>query len=382
LLTITQSRYAQGEAQKTPGSALVSEIGSLSLEFTKLSQLTGDMRYYDAVQRISDAFENSQHKTQLPGMWPIIVDPSGPSFDKDGSFTLGGMSDSLYEYLPKQYLMLGGQLEQSERLYEGFIEVAKQHLFWRALNPQNLPILISGDAYVSGRLEEAVISPDHKGQHLTCFAGGMVGLASRIFNRPSDLEIAIQLTNGCVWAYNSTTSGIGPEVFHFIACGHVFDDPKSSNCQWSEERWLAGVQENWKSPAGGENKMPVEEIQRIIETERLPIGMVKVPDRRYILRPEAIESIFMMYRLTGDPEWMETAWNMFQRIEKFTRTEIAASALDDITVETPHQTDSMESFWLAETLKYFYLIFSDWDVIDLDKWVLNTEAHPLRRPDV
>ena len=46
--------------------------------------------------------------------------------------------------------------------------------------------------------------------------------------------------------------------------------------------------------------------------------------------------------------------------------------------------DKMESFWLAETLKYLYLLFSDDAVISLDKWVLNTEAHPLpivpRRP--
>jgi mannosyl-oligosaccharide alpha-1,2-mannosidase len=42
--------------------------------------------------------------------------------------------------------------------------------------------------------------------------------------------------------------------------------------------------------------------------------------------------------------------------------------------------DSMESFWLAETLKYFYLVFEEWDVVSLDEFVLNTEAHPLRRP--
>lgn len=46
----------------------------------------------------------------------------------------------------------------------------------------------------------------------------------------------------------------------------------------------------------------------------------------------------------------------------------------------PRKTDSMESFWLAETLKYFYLVFADFDLISLDDWVLNTEAHPLKRP--
>lgn len=43
------------------------------------------------------------------------------------------------------------------------------------------------------------------------------------------------------------------------------------------------------------------------------------------------------------------------------------------------QMDSMESFWCAETLKYFYLIFSEPSLVDLDEWVFNTEAHPFKR---
>ena len=76
---------------------LVAEVGSLGLEFTKLSQLTGDMKYYDAVQRIADEFEKGQSTTMLPGMWPVVLDGTGPFFNGDNVFTLGGMSDSLYE---------------------------------------------------------------------------------------------------------------------------------------------------------------------------------------------------------------------------------------------------------------------------------------------
>lgn len=71
---------------------------------------------------------------------------------------------------------------------------------------------------------------------------------------------------------------------------------------------------------------------------------------------------------------------MFNSIIKPTKTTIAHAALVDCTVDNPPKADSMESFWLAETLKYFYLIFSEPDVISLDEYVLNTEAHPLRRP--
>jgi len=97
-------------------------------------------------------------------------------------------------------------------------------------------------------------------------------------------------------------------------------------------------------------------------------------------RPEAIESVFILYRITGDASLLEAAWDMWEAIVKNTITDIAHAALDDCTVEEPVKSDRMESFFMAETLKYFYLIFSDSDAISLDEYVLNTEAHPLKRP--
>ena len=127
-----------------------------------------------------------------------------------------------------------------------------------------------------------------------------------------------------------------------------------------------------------------QHIQNIVSEQRIPPGFTHIDDKRYILRPEAIESVFLMYRITGDKKWQEAAWRMFQAVEKVSRTDVAACAIWDITVEPedlgPQKMDSMESFWLAETLKYFYLCFEDFDVVSLDQFVLNTEAHPLRRP--
>ncbi|KAH7178504.1 glycosyl hydrolase family 47-domain-containing protein [Fusarium sp. MPI-SDFR-AT-0072] len=379
-------KSAYGQAQSPSREALVSELGSLSLELTKLSQLTGNPRFYDAVKRIGDQFESTQLNTRLPGMWPVVVDAYTPAFHAGSDFTLGGMSDSLYEYLPKWYLLLGGQLEQPRRLYENFIPVAIKHLFKRALTPSDKPVLISGDYQVTDLPgEQPKYTYVARGQHLTCFAGGMVAMGSKIFNRPADLEIASQLTDGCIWAYQATQTGLGPEIFNFISCGGV-DAKDSSDCTWNEDRWLKAIEEqhapDFRAPPlrGSDWKKPT--VHDVIKKHNLPKGMIDVSDGRYILRPEAIESIFIMYRVTGDAQWMEKAWAMFETIEKVTRTEIAASAIDDVTKAEPTKMDSMESFWLAETLKYFYLIFSEFDVISLDEWVLNTEAHPLSRPDV
>lgn len=52
--------------------------------------------------------------------------------------------------------------------------------------------------------------------------------------------------------------------------------------------------------------------------------------------------------------------------------------VQDMTVMPPGHDNVMQSFWLAETLKYLFLLFSPDDVLPLDKWLFNTEAHPVR----
>lgn len=383
LLTMLFS-YMTGHKQEHYKHVLVSELGSLSLEFTKLSQLTGDDRYYDAVQRIADFLEDQQDDTKLPGLWPITVDmtnPAKPDFTNDGGFTLGGMADSLYEYFPKQYLILGGALEQPRKMYEKFIGVAKEKLFRRVSNLENRPILISGDVQIKEQTREEKYTA--KGQHLTCFVGGMVGIASKIFNRPDELEIAQQLTEGCVWAYNSCASGIMPEIFSFAACGGIDDSQTGPKCAYAEDKWHNAVRDYYSYSGDAMYKTNSKDLDKVIRDKGIAPGFLEVIVKSYILRPEAIESVFIMYRLTGDSVWMDKAWTMFEAIEKLTRSDIGAWGLRDVTqANGGEHIDTMESFWLAETLKYFYLIFSEFDVVDLDKWVLNTEAHPLRRPDV
>lgn len=88
-------------SQEANERVLVAEIGSLSMEFTRLSQLTGDPKWYDATDRITRKFAEQQHKTNQPGMWPVTINAKDADFTQDSFFTLSAMSDSLYEYFPK-----------------------------------------------------------------------------------------------------------------------------------------------------------------------------------------------------------------------------------------------------------------------------------------
>lgn len=341
---------------------VLAEVGSLSMEFTRLAQLTGEHKYYDAIARITDNLEEFQKNTKLPGMWPTSLDISGcgkvyidpiaqeplkapegyldskfasdavdatpspteslspggnkfvplnlpdpivltpngappieldsipgglpgdspvrdwqgnplgkrqlddPVFDPPAAvpdadsafavqditampsqpecvaqgfvssagygretYTLGGESDSTYEYLPKQYLLLGGQVEKYRTMYESSMDVVKKHLIFRPMLPKEDDILFSGKFNVPSSYDNLLVG-DLTGEnaHLTCFAGGMLGMGARIFDRPEDLEIAKKLTEGCVWSYDVTASGIMPESFEAAPCA----DMKA--CPWNE----------------------------------------------------------------------------------------------------------------------------------------------------
>jgi mannosyl-oligosaccharide alpha-1,2-mannosidase len=92
------------EPQEPPDNVLIAEIGSLTLEFTRLSQLTKDPKYYDAVQRVMDVFDEQQMKTRIPGLWPVLMNAKTLDCTEYGGFTIGGMADSAYEYLPKVHI--------------------------------------------------------------------------------------------------------------------------------------------------------------------------------------------------------------------------------------------------------------------------------------
>ena len=103
----------------------------------------------------------------------------------------------------------------------------------------------------------------------------------------------------------------------------------------------------------------------------------------YWLRPETVESYFYLWRITKDPRYREWAWDVVQAIERECRCGVAYCGLKDVDKSASGGqkpgafNPTMESFFLAETLKYLWLIFSDDDVLPLDRFVFNTEAHPL-----
>jgi hypothetical protein len=113
-----------------------------------------------------------------------------------------------------------------------------------------------------------------------------------------------------------------------------------------------------------------------IEPEELNYKTMTVTGAGYQLRPEIVESAYYLYHYTRDPRYLEMGQRMFEDLVKYCRTDAGYTVLRNVV--TKEQGDRMHSFLLAETFKYFYLLFEP-GAIDFDRVVFNTEAHPIRR---
>ncbi|KAL9116000.1 MAG: hypothetical protein Q9227_000368 [Pyrenula ochraceoflavens] len=393
------------QGYQPPSDIAMAALGSLNMEFTRLSSILEDDRYAIGVHKVTEAFEKAQMNNTMPGMWPEIVDSTGNEpFNNtiSNSYSLGALSDSTYEYLVKVggffyrftllysiaqsiktlranlpldkpqgmsqsipsltqvkgHLLMGTTHPIYATMWHRTAAAVRKHFIFRPMTPSSADILFTGKVTADG-FNPPTLTPEV--QHLACFQGGMFALASRLFSNPDDMALAEKLTLGCAWSYEVTATGIGPETFHVIAC------ESADYCEWNQTLW----DERSSHLSTSSGKAPP------------PAGILRISDGRYLLRPEAIESIFVLYRLTGRNSYREIGWKMFERIRALTRTEHAHAAIENVLNEPDEKgkvqlRDEMESFWLAETLKYFWLLFGDPEEISLDDYVLNTEAHPFR----
>ncbi|KAK7995978.1 glycoside hydrolase family 47 protein [Apiospora marii] len=322
-------KAAKGELQEASPWALVAEIGSLCMEFTRLSLVTGDPKWFDATERITEVLKSEQSKTKLPGMWPISINPKDKDFHGDNTFSLGAMADSVFEYLPKMVALSGGLLPDYGEMYNYAVNTAKKHSFYRPMVPDNADILLAAAVHVNkdDRGKE-VPELDHVGS-IWSVTLEACWLSGRNY-------------------YNDQTTwrllhGVMPETFLMTPC-----PSKGGTCEWDEYAWrkalLVGAEKDVTHLTNEEIRALADQV---ISDRRLPKGFTNVMDRRYILRPEAIESVFVLYRVTGDKSLLESAWDMFQAVQKVSKTALANSAIGDVTEAKPHQTDSMESFWMG-----------------------------------
>lgn len=175
-----------------------------------------------------------------------------------------------------------------------------------------------------------------KMDHLVCFIPGMIALGVHRggSKNPRAVEklllLAKHLMKTCFYMYESMPTGLAPEIAEF--------------------------------PRGRRTR-----------------ELIARRDAKHsIIRPETVESLFILHRVTNDPVYKSWGWRIFSSIEKYARVPSGGYAgVDDVTSNKPGRVDKMESFVISETLKYLYLLFSPRELYPLDEYVFNTEGHML-----
>lgn len=288
-------------------SALLASVGTLQLEFQYLSDLTGDRRYSDAALGVY----NLLPKTDTKGLYPKYLDVTA------GLLLLIKFEGKFIT--PPSY----GIGPDADSFYEYLLKL------WISTGIPKYREMYdsSADAILSNILKKSKEDKYYFMQegssdsfhHLSCFTGGMFALGAATKTEGDwtyKLDIGRRVTDTCYSLYSDSKTGLGGDT------GRVSSDGN-------------------KIEASG----------------------------KVALRPEVVESLFYMYRISGDYVYKQHALDIIDSLEKNTRTAAGYHSIDG------GPFDRMESFFIAETLKYLWLIFDD-NQLPLTEYVFNTEAHP------
>lgn len=250
--------------------------------------------------------------------------------------SLNKLANIFLEYLIKQYYQTAKQEPIYLEMWDEALAGVRKHLITYS-QPSNFTVLAERPSGLSGH-----ISP--KMDHLVCFMPGTIALgvtggltveeAKKLpswgTKQEEEMELATELMKTCWGMYKVTATGLAPEIAHF----NIYDPP-----QMMRHGILKGP----------------ETLDPADDADWKQDYILKPADTHNLQRPETVESLFYMWRITGDEKYRNWGWEMFQSFVKHTLLEDGAgfSSIGDVTQIPPPSRDNMESFWLVCTRSLF-----------------------------
>lgn len=298
----------------------LAEVGTYQIEFLTLTALTGDKKYMELALKVyKRLWKDNPHKA-------ILYSALENQLEKNHKIRssqirhLGAGADSYFEYIIKSYILTNGV---SPRILEQHMKIIQEMRDTLLFETKKLHLngigVLKGDS----------LSPYM--EHLATFVPGMIaiGTVKNNNNKDDDLSLAKKMVDTIWFVMNSTLAKLMPEKVFFNINNDSYID-KEFNIVLNE----------------------------------------------YFLRPESVESIFYLYRFTGEQKYRDIAWDFFIGINESCRVKDGFASVKGLNGKIKY-VDIMDSWFLAETLNYLYLTFADTRLISPAEWVFNTESHPL-----
>lgn len=261
------------------------------------------------------------------------------------------VADSFRQYLIKMYVY---DPEKYSKYGERFTAAADSTIAYLLSHPSSRPDLTMASSFTG-------TAPQNYSEQLACFIGGSFILGSTALNKPEYLQHGLSFCEFCANGYRHAASGIGPQIYSW---------------NLTELGWPQFANQSYLYPEAG---------WFIDDNTALGNGQA----------PEAIESWYYAYQVTGNQYWRDVAWAYTLAQNRTERVGSGFSSVQNVLqADGGGYENRMASFMLAEVLKYQYLIQAPdekkgvWDVEyapdgvgeggNVNWFVYNTEAHPIR----
>ena len=309
------SRKGHGPEHLMHNTTGTADVGTLQLEFRTLSSFTGNAKYSQAVDHCQSILVSRVPQNEVvPSMFNLLHQRFMGSTQ-----TIGSSVDSFVEMLLKTWVAFGKRDDLLRITFEKQVDSVLT----------NLTRLENGTYIVSERESFRRGKPDATMEHLSCFFPGTLAFAA-LHDLGGGLngkymEWARRLARTCFEMTRSTPEGLAPEISYVAVDGSM---------------------------------------QPTVETS--------------LIRPEIVESLYVLHAVTGEQIWRRMGQVMWDSIEKnATLPNGKLVSIRNLGYTNVQGFGKLHSFVLAETLKYFYLLFSDRQIVNLSEMVFNTEAHPV-----
>ncbi|KAJ5665980.1 Glycoside hydrolase family 47 [Penicillium maclennaniae] len=284
------------------GASSTAEATTLQLEMKYLANLTGNGVYWEKAENVMQVVDNHR---KPDGLLPIFVSPGTGNF-RSRIIRLGSRGDSYYEYLANQYLQTHEPIYAE--MWEEALAGIQKHMITTTKH-SNLQIVAELEKGVGGEVNFQNGPSPRK-------------LPTWSPQKEEQMELARELTKTCWAMYAVTETGLSPEIVWFNVEDHNLEPNPGSRMKNKSSDDLESWQKDFK---------------------------IKSADAHNLQRPETVESLFLLFRVTEDPIYRKWGWKIFQSFKEHMLVPSGEgyTSLDDVTTIPSPPRDNMESFWLV-----------------------------------